>query len=382
MYKFDEASGIKAAVQKYCSETPKADRSFSDFCSRGYNSLNITSKQFNDNKWYYRDIEGHYPETSGTGSEVPVQAAEGSDTDSPVAEEPEVLQVPERHEVEIDGFTVGVDNDFRVTPEYMYTRYNQFNARYFADELPHLSRSKFVLSNARSFLGQTTSRFHFFGNRITDFEIIKISLSTYMGRSEKTYCSTLLHEMIHVYEVAVLNRKPGHGYAFIRKMEEINSHGPWKVSTRETAEERADRGSLDATVSHRITNKLLAVIKPSRGAYGFILVPKTIDRNKVAHLPGYVGLFKVNDAAPFALVPSSTLSGYRFSYKPASEEDFEMYKRTGVIENIEHPETFRERQLRLYEEVVSQIEGDDPDISVKKIKKLNDDEYWVEMEII
>ena len=153
----------------------------------------------------------------------------------------------------IDTFEVSDEPVFNLTEEYLRKRYNEFNDKYFDGALPRGLELNIVSSK-----GNTLATTHSFGqyNRRSRVYIKKpvcsISMNVFFQRNEKTYCSTLLHEMIHVYEATVLLRIPDHANAFYTKMNEINrvSNNGWGVSVRETVEEHESRGSApQATIN-------------------------------------------------------------------------------------------------------------------------------------
>lgn len=153
----------------------------------------------------------------------------------------------------IDTFEVSDEPVFNLTEEYLRKRYNEFNDKYFDGALPRGLELNIVSSK-----GNTLATTHSFGqyNRRSRAYIKKpvcsISMNVFFQRNEKTYCSTLLHEMIHVYEATVLLRIPDHANAFYTKMNEINrvSNNGWGVSVKETVEEHESRGSApQATIN-------------------------------------------------------------------------------------------------------------------------------------
>lgn len=53
-----------------------------------------------------------------------------------------------------------------------------------------------------------------------------LSVSKFFNWTEKELVDTIAHELVHVYEVQVLKRKPSHSASFLNKMYEINNKFP------------------------------------------------------------------------------------------------------------------------------------------------------------
>ena len=153
--------------------------------------------------------------------------------------------------ITIDGFTVGTTNDFTITRDYVVKRLIEFNKRYFNGDLPIGDILEIKVFPYKNVLGSVISSIHESYCEVKSFRI-----SNYFARSEKTYCDTILHEMIHVYQHTILYPDDytyyddAHGRTFLKKMREINSFG-WKVATTETTEEYSNRGEKNSKIVKR-----------------------------------------------------------------------------------------------------------------------------------
>lgn len=124
----------------------------------------------------------------------------------------------------IDGFQLSKAKVFKISIPYIQKRYNEFNKKYFNDELPivplELGKRKTCWGCVKSVYSYITY----------ENKVIYLLISTTFSRSECDYCETLLHEMIHVYQLLILKNRGGHGSDFKQKMNEINKFG-WEVKT-------------------------------------------------------------------------------------------------------------------------------------------------------
>lgn len=183
--------------------------------------------------------------------------------------------------VNIDGYIVGEDNTFSPTKDYIYNKFLEFNKKYFDNKLS-LNSELFKVFPYKHVLGQVETKFYV--NRNTA-KVVHFGISNYYSRSEKTCCNTILHEMIHVYQYQVLlpqrlfvvGENLAHGYTFIEKMKEINSHG-WEVHTGETMVEYENRGEVNPAIIAREENKKNKIeeISDFSKYYLYIFVPEDI----------------------------------------------------------------------------------------------------------
>lgn len=153
--------------------------------------------------------------------------------------------------VTIDGFMVGTANNFKITKDYVIQRFKEFNERYFDNVLPITTIQEFKVFPYKNTLGSVVSLLYDSYSEIKSFRV-----SNYFNRSEKVYCDTILHEMIHVYQYTVLypyqynSNYDVHGKTFVKKMNEINSFG-WNISVIESDEEYLTRGEKNVQVVKR-----------------------------------------------------------------------------------------------------------------------------------
>ena len=107
-----------------------------------------------------------------------------------------------------------------ITIDYLTEKFNEYNAKYFNSELP---LPQFKLGRARRTYGQH-KRTRFFGKFVS-----QITISTFWERTEKNYCTTLLHEMIHYYiRFKGLKDNKMHGRLFYQIADRINKDG-WDI---------------------------------------------------------------------------------------------------------------------------------------------------------
>lgn len=154
----------------------------------------------------------------------------------------------ESNTIKVDKYRVGTTNDFQITTKYVIDMFNEFNYRYFDGKLYLDSSVKVKVYPYKNVLGSVAAVGTF--NKITGYcsaTITEFHISNYFNRSEFTYCNTILHEMIHIYQYQVLKLCDGHGVSFIKKMDEINKFG-WDISITETTEERKSRGNKNQSV--------------------------------------------------------------------------------------------------------------------------------------
>lgn len=110
------------------------------------------------------------------------------------------------------------------TIPYIQSRFDEFNARFFAGALPPVP---IKLSNARTFLGKLTftkRRKWLFGEWTYSNFVLRIN--TRFDLPEQLIEDTILHEMIHYYiAVNQLRDTSTHGHLFRREMARINAEG-------------------------------------------------------------------------------------------------------------------------------------------------------------
>lgn len=110
------------------------------------------------------------------------------------------------------------------TIPYIRSRFDEFNARFFAGALPPVP---IKLSNARTFLGKLTftkRRKWLFGEWTYSNFVLRIN--TRFDLPEQLIEDTILHEMIHYYiAVNQLRDTSTHGRLFRQEMKRINVEG-------------------------------------------------------------------------------------------------------------------------------------------------------------
>ena len=151
------------------------------------------------------------------------------------------------------------------TIEYIQTRFEAYNARYFGGTLPALP---IKLSHAKGFLGKVTftrrKQGWFGGYKNEDF-VLRINVR--IDLPEELIEDTILHEMIHYY-IAVNQWRDtsAHGQLFRREMARINADGHHiTISHRLTDEQRAQ------AVVHK--KRAVAIVRFEDGKTGVKVVP-------------------------------------------------------------------------------------------------------------
>ena len=190
------------------------------------------------------------------------------------------------------------------TVEYIQTRFDEFNARFFGGQLPSIP---IRLSHAKGFLGKvcyTRRRQRLFGRyRNTDF-VMRINAR--IDLPEEVIEDTILHEMIH-YSIAVnnLHDSSTHGQLFRLEMARINREGNRHItiSRRLNATEQAQ--------AHLHKGRVVAVIRFEDGKTGIKVIPKQIrhilawDKQVRKHFPITQIKWFYTDDPFFAAYPSS-----------------------------------------------------------------------------
>lgn len=68
-----------------------------------------------------------------------------------------------------------------------------------------------------------------FGNKDKKFFVVDLELTKCIKWNLKDMRSCIAHELIHVYEIQILNTYPGHGNNFIKEMNRINKDPRYDV---------------------------------------------------------------------------------------------------------------------------------------------------------
>ena len=130
------------------------------------------------------------------------------------------------------------------TIDWIKKNYNDFNARYFNNELP--KNLVFKLSKSKTTWGYAEFMYDFKNSVIIP---LSITLSNYYDSPERVKQNTLLHEMIHVLDYImnpnhfIINGRKvskrhydAHGYWFMEQVNRLNKFG-WEVSKYITPDE-------------------------------------------------------------------------------------------------------------------------------------------------
>jgi len=280
---------------------------------------------------------------------------------------------------DIDGFTVSTEGVYNPSPRELCKKYIEFNDRYFNGELPYLEISQFKVRNVQNWIGLTEIRVckpNKYSNKLSWAYIKAISVSIRYERSELVYLTTLLHEMIHVYQACVLSIEGDHGRTFIEKMDAINSYG-WKVSTKETDEEFEQRGNISKSVTDKIlSTKYFGTVDQSDGkVFGFVFPKKNINL-----LISKARIFKwknpqvyeILDPKPFVNVSSTTLKSNMSGYKMAKEK----------ISTMKDKMIIKEIDIKFNEAIENSSKTYDPMIKTNIVKELPNGRVIEDMEII
>ena len=164
--------------------------------------------------------------------------------------------------ITIDGFTLGLDSSFVPTKDWVRAKLRVFNRTYFDNKL-EVEQLKIKIYPFKTCIGRVQATYSYSKRTgdIVSYDINYLGISTYYTRSELTFATTLLHEMIHLYQFEVLHRQDiingkmnCHGETFTNKMGNINTHG-WKVDVRETTEEVYERGAVNDKILQRQERK-------------------------------------------------------------------------------------------------------------------------------
>lgn len=103
-----------------------------------------------------------------------------------------------------------------VTLSWIEKNYKKFNKLYFNGILPNV---KFKISNSRQTWGYASYKINCKNNTI---EPISLTISNYYDSPEEVKISTLLHEMIHIYDYTI---NPQHFVANGKRVRRYNAHG-------------------------------------------------------------------------------------------------------------------------------------------------------------
>lgn len=194
----------------------------------------------------------------------------------------------------------GTTTWFLPTLGELQTHWQHLNQRYFSGSLPPIA----ILWSPRltSSVGMFASRG---GPRTSTGQAsreIRLSLPLFVKLADRTpyaeqeLLNTIAHEMIHQWQFDLLKRRPDHGRAFLRKMQEMNRTGEVAITTYHSLEQEVlalSRFTWRCTDCGRIYRRQRKTIQPGRHHCGVCrgtlheLPSPTfpVERQPVDHIP-------------------------------------------------------------------------------------------------
>lgn len=163
-----------------------------------------------------------------------------------------------------------------VTKSWIKNNYDKYNNLYFGGVLPNI---EFKISRSKTTWGYATYEFNRFTDRITP---VSITISNYFDSPEEVKLTTLLHEMIHIYDY-ILNPKhfinngrkvryDAHGYWFKNEAARIYKLSGLDIQKYVTKEER-ELSQLSEKAAQNIENQkevaLVCVVNGSISSWFF-----------------------------------------------------------------------------------------------------------------
>lgn len=374
----ESTKGIFDVIRKYQAETPADKRSWEDFCAKGYNvngDVTYTKGNYTAVTNYFNGAYKRKPNGSKTRTTAPKQPTTVK-ASAPVEEAPQ--EEDNSNYTYIDGFRVDESKAFKdLNASYLTKRYNEFNERYFDGKLPNIP---VIVGHRKTALGTCWSYSRKSSYR--PVRTIKIEISDFVIRNERSVCATLIHEMIHCYEADVLDSVTGHGYNFKSKMNEINRKSRedgkstgWNVTTKSS-----DLDGVNTEVNTKYANKVvgdyLLIIDYNirRNQYLKCLIPSSKLGAFKARLKyyadmgnKYVKLYKIKNGAPYYDLKKclSKLSG-----QLTDLEQVENDVKQGYIVPVPFNEAKESKINKFLQRVINLFEKD-PDQKVIKIFKDN-----------
>ena len=118
-------------------------------------------------------------------------------------------------------------------------RYDEFNQKYFGNELPKIPVSFAKLKNVGGHVSFQTHQFP--GTRKDQSVIvhssIRLKLSDAYKKTSENLDGILLHEMVHVYMLSVLeNWKEHHGPVFMKKLREVSKQAGFPIPLKDSVD--------------------------------------------------------------------------------------------------------------------------------------------------
>jgi hypothetical protein len=166
-------------------------------------------------------------------------------------------------------------------------RYDEFNRKYFASELPEIPVSFSKLKRMGGKVDFKVNRLA--GQRPSQAQIvhssIRLTLSDTYKKSSENLDGILLHEMVHVYIISVLNNwKEGHGSIFMKKLREISKLSGINVPLKD------DTTDLEANID-KIKSFVVIMFETPRGDFTYNLISPTTYNNDRQNLEKYCDLY-------------------------------------------------------------------------------------------
>ena len=330
---------ITLSILKFCKANPKGiDHTFDKYVEAGLNTYKITEKVFNATVEKIQRVlsskssNTEPKQTPETNPSVPVQTKS-------------TLKI-------IDGFMVDTKSGFIPTVSYVSKRYKEFNKKYFEDKLPIIP---IRIADTKGSAGMV--RFCWRGNQVT---LKEFCISQKYGYPEEVVCNTILHELIHVYQYAILNERhrgntDAHGVSFIKEMKRINAFG-WKVNTHVTTEEHK-MGILTDKEKSKLKNfRFYAFIKSNKICMGKI---RTTNAGRLRSPT--LGWFEADNpkSSIFVDIPESR-GGYSYSGHPFTYDEVKKLLADKEIRILSLPDEFK-KKLGIIDKVRESIDQE-PDI--------------------
>lgn len=201
-----------------------------------------------------------------------------------------------------------------ITTALLAKKFNEFNATYFAGQIPMVS---FTFSNTRNNLGMYFPKTHTI--RITRY---------YKNMTEHDMEEILIHEMVHAWQNKTHNNDTGrnrsHGPRFYKKANEINamSKGYFHISRLTTLSQETKEG-----VKARVTNNNPFIMGKKKGSDIYYLGKVT--EKALTTFPSWLSshydeleYFYVDDSIAH-LFSDYPISRIRFNYHKISKNFYE-----------------------------------------------------------
>ena len=313
---------ITLSILKFCKANPKGiDHTFNKYVETGLNTYKITEKVFNATVEKIQKVLNNKPSDTESKQTLTVTTSSPIQTKS-------TLKI-------IDGFMVDTKSGFIPTVNYVAKRYKEFNKKYFEDKLPTIP---IRIADTKGSAGMV--RFCWRNGQVT---IKEFCISQKYGYPEELTCNTILHELIHVYQHAILHEQhhgnsDAHGMSFIKEMRRINAFG-WKINTRVTSEEHKTGILTDKEKSKLKNFKFYAFIKSNKVCMG-----KIRSTNAGRLKSPTLGWFEADNpkSSVFVDMPESR-GGYSYSGHPFTYEEVKKLLVDKELKIVFLPDEFKKK---------------------------------------